>query len=97
MANRKFEQKWLVSVKVIINDGTEMEHQRMYLNILNLTVEQLLAVLIDLFVAGTETTGNLLGFSLVYMIHHPDVQARVQREIDDILLGQPPSLSDIGR
>ena len=56
-----------------------------------------MGVIIDLFVAGTETTGNSLGFALVYMIHHPDVQTKVQEEIDAVLHGNPPSLADVGR
>ena len=61
------------------------------------SVEQMMGVIIDLFVAGTETTGNSLGFALVYMIHHPDVQTKVQEEIDAVLHGNPPSLADVGR
>ena len=63
----------------------------------NSSVEQMMGVIIDLFVAGTETTGNSLGFALVYMIHHPDVQTKVQEEIDAVLHGNPPSLADVGR
>ena len=59
--------------------------------------EQLVAVIIDIFMAGTETTGNVLGFALIYMILNRHVQTQVQKEIDDVLQGRQPSLADIGR
>lgn len=57
----------------------------------------MIGVLLDLFTAGLDTTSNFLGFAMLYMIHHPDVQKRVQQEIDDVLRGEVPSLADINR
>ncbi|KAJ1173411.1 hypothetical protein NDU88_005247 [Pleurodeles waltl] len=39
----------------------------------------------DLFTAGTETTSTTLRFGLLYMILYPDVQNRVQEEIDKVI------------
>ncbi|XP_054838116.1 cytochrome P450 2J4-like [Eublepharis macularius] len=36
----------------------------------------------DLFLAGTETSSTTLCWALLYMVAYPDVQAKVQKEID---------------
>ena len=38
----------------------------------------------DLFGAGTETTATTLRWAMLYMMAYPDVQARVQRELDGV-------------
>ncbi|XP_004068236.1 cytochrome P450 2J6 [Oryzias latipes] len=50
---------------------------------------------LDLFVAGTETTSTTLMWALIYLIKHPDVQVKVQQEIDRVI-GQNrlPSMAD---
>ncbi|KAM4708623.1 cytochrome P450 2U1 [Discoglossus pictus] len=49
----------------------------------------------DLFIAGTDTTTNTLLWSLLYMCHHPDIQEKVQAEIDTVIgRDRPPSLTD---
>ena len=59
--------------------------------------EQLIGICFDFLVAGSETTSHTLGFAMVLMITHPDVQSRVQTEIDNVLLGRLPCLADRGR
>jgi len=49
------------------------------------TEEQLITVLIDLFDVGSETTSNTMEFAILYMVLHPNVQARVQAEIDEVI------------
>ncbi|XP_022082205.1 cytochrome P450 2J6-like [Acanthaster planci] len=41
-------------------------------------------VVADLFGAGTETTTTTLHWSILYMMAYPEVQARVQKELDDV-------------
>ena len=49
----------------------------------------------DLFGAGTETTTTTLYWALLYMIAFPDIQSRVQQEIDDAAgRNRLPRLSD---
>ncbi|CAJ0933284.1 unnamed protein product [Ranitomeya imitator] len=49
----------------------------------------------DLFIAGTDTTTNTLLWSLLYMCLHPNVQEKVQAEIDSVIgRDRPPSLTD---
>jgi cytochrome P450 len=38
-----------------------------------------------LFFAGTETTTTTLRWGLIYMMQHPDVQRKVQQEIDEVV------------
>uniref|UniRef100_A0A3Q3VU68 Uncharacterized protein n=1 Tax=Mola mola TaxID=94237 RepID=A0A3Q3VU68_MOLML len=40
---------------------------------------------LDLFLAGTETTAKTLLWALIYLINHPDVQKKVQAEIDQVI------------
>ncbi|XP_066264264.1 vitamin D(3) 25-hydroxylase-like [Branchiostoma lanceolatum] len=47
----------------------------------------------DLFAAGTETTANTLLWSLLYMTLNPDVQDKVQEELDAVVGESLPTLS----
>ncbi|CAL8357354.1 unnamed protein product [Lota lota] len=47
--------------------------------------EQLLATLLDLLFAGTDTTSNTICFAVFYLTTHPEVQERCQREMDVVL------------
>ncbi|XP_056595333.1 cytochrome P450 2F2-like [Triplophysa dalaica] len=58
------------------NDGSSFAEERLKLNIL------------DLHFAGTDTTSNTLLTAFLYLMTQPDVQARCQREIDDVLEGK---------
>ncbi|XP_061888521.1 cytochrome P450 2U1 isoform X1 [Entelurus aequoreus] len=51
----------------------------------------------DLFVAGTDTTTNSVLWVLLYMVVHPDVQKKVQAELDEVVgRHRVPSLTDRG-
>ena len=53
------------------------------------------ASLSDLYLAGSETSSTTLLFSIIYMVNYPEVQEKVQAEIDRVV-GQDrlPSLED---
>ncbi|XP_075895319.1 cytochrome P450 2J5-like isoform X2 [Nelusetta ayraudi] len=62
---------------------------------LGFTFNNLALCSVDLFLAGTETTATTLLWALVYLIKHPDVQEKVQAEIDRVI-GQErqPAMAD---
>ncbi|XP_078676706.1 cytochrome P450 2U1-like [Branchiostoma floridae x Branchiostoma belcheri] len=49
------------------------------------TEEQLVELVRQLFLAGTDTTANTLHWAVLFMVLHPDVQRNVQREIDGVV------------
>ncbi|KAB7505059.1 Cytochrome P450 [Armadillidium nasatum] len=55
----------------------------------------LLINMYDFFIAGSETTSSIIRWFFLYMSKFPEVQKRVQKEIDEIVpKGQLPSLYD---
>ncbi|KAF5289656.1 hypothetical protein FQR65_LT11773 [Abscondita terminalis] len=56
---------------------------------------QLLAVCLDLFIAGSETTSKTLGFAFLYLLLYPEVQQKAQEEIDRVVgRHRLPNLND---
>ncbi|KAJ3610752.1 hypothetical protein NHX12_022843 [Muraenolepis orangiensis] len=52
----------------------------------------------DIFGAGVETTTTVLKWAVAYLIHYPQVQTRIQEELDGRLgLDRTPQLRDRGR
>ncbi|XP_062621582.1 cytochrome P450 2C8-like [Saccostrea cucullata] len=47
--------------------------------------DQLLKILGELFVAGTETSTTALRWFSLFMIRHPDVQNKMRKEINDVI------------
>ncbi|XP_067391508.1 cytochrome P450 2J2-like isoform X2 [Emydura macquarii macquarii] len=57
--------------------------------------EDLLFSTLDLFFAGTETTSTTIRWALLYMAIYPDVQERVQAEIDRVIgQSRQPGMDD---
>ncbi|KAM6124257.1 cytochrome P450 2J4-like [Pterocles gutturalis] len=57
--------------------------------------ENLTACALDLLFAGTETTATTIRWALLYMAIYPEIQARVQAEIDTVIgQGRQPALED---
>uniref|UniRef100_A0A8C0XJB6 Steroid 21-hydroxylase n=1 Tax=Castor canadensis TaxID=51338 RepID=A0A8C0XJB6_CASCN len=46
---------------------------------------------VDLFIGGTETTATTLSWAVAFLLHHPEIQRRLQEELDSEL---GPSASD---
>ena len=51
-------------------------------------------VLIDLFMGGSETTAITLLWTFLFLLHHPDVQAKIHEELDRVCQGRVPTLED---
>ncbi|NXM67268.1 CP2J6 protein, partial [Serilophus lunatus] len=47
--------------------------------------ENLIQTICDLIIAGTETTATTLRWALLFMVIYPDIQERVQKELDAVL------------
>ena len=45
----------------------------------------LISSLLDLFVAGTETTSSTLLWGILFLLHHPEVQVKIHKEIDNVM------------
>ena len=53
--------------------------------------------LVTFFVAGHETTSNALTWTWALLSQHPDVEARLHAEVDEVLGERPPALADLPR
>ncbi|XP_036956138.1 cytochrome P450 2U1 [Acanthopagrus latus] len=61
------------------------------------TEDYLFYIIGDLFIAGTDTTTNSVLWILLYVVLHPDIQDKVQKEIDEVLgPHRAPSYPDKG-
>ncbi|XP_014670237.1 PREDICTED: cytochrome P450 2U1-like isoform X2 [Priapulus caudatus] len=56
---------------------------------------ELLFVIWDLFMAGTETTSTTMRWAMLFMLKHPKICRKVQVEIDDVIGGgRLPAMAD---
>ena len=53
--------------------------------------------MVDLFTAGAETTSTTLTWTLINLIHNPEIQKKVHDEIDYVLGSSQPTLEYKGR
>lgn len=56
--------------------------------------EQLLVILLDLFLAGSETTSSMLSFVILLLLKHQDIQAKVHAELDAVIGDREIHLAD---
>merc|ERR1719384_301834 len=58
-------------------------------------IDNLKVTLFDLFLAGSETTSTTLTWAALYLVRYPEVQSRVQEELDQVV-GQDrlPAMKD---
>uniref|UniRef100_A0A3Q1G6S0 Cytochrome P450, family 2, subfamily P, polypeptide 6 n=1 Tax=Acanthochromis polyacanthus TaxID=80966 RepID=A0A3Q1G6S0_9TELE len=60
-----------------------------------LDLDNLCFCTLDLFGAGTDTTATTLRWGLLYMMYYPDIQKRVQAEIDAVIgSSRQPAMTD---
>ncbi len=50
---------------------------------------------VTLFSAGHETTSNALSWALYLLSQHPDIEAKLHEEVDTVLAGRRPTLTDL--
>ena len=60
-----------------------------------LGIDNLKVTMFDLFLAGSETTSTTLTWAYLFMIRYPEVQEKVQQELDQVVgTDRLPSCSD---
>jgi cytochrome P450 len=62
-----------------------------------MTDRQLRDECVTLFLAGHETTALTLTYAFHLLAHHPEAEARLAAELDDVLGGRPPTAADVPR
>ena len=62
-----------------------------------MTDRQLRDEAVTLFMAGHETTANTLAWVWYLLSLHPEAEARLHAELDDVLGGRPPEVADLPR
>ncbi len=60
-----------------------------------MTDQQLRNEVLDIFAAGHETTAHTLTWALYLLTQHPEAFARMHEEVDTVLAGRTPTLSDL--
>jgi cytochrome P450 len=63
----------------------------------SMTDKQLRDEVTTMFLAGHETTANALAWTFYLLSTHPDIERRVRAELDAVLGGTPPRMSDLPR
>jgi len=60
-----------------------------------LGVQNLRSSILDLLIAGSETTSTALTWAVLFMIRYPDIQKKVQQELDQVVgNSRLPQVSD---
>lgn len=59
--------------------------------------QQLRDEMMTLFLAGQDTTANALTWTWYLLARHPEVEARLQEELQCVLAGRAPSVADLAR
>ncbi|XP_045203041.2 cytochrome P450 2J2-like [Mercenaria mercenaria] len=60
------------------------------------TLDNLYYVIMDLFIAGSETTSNTLNWTILYMQEYPEIQQKCQNEIQEKYGERPVKWADRG-
>ena len=74
----------IMQVGMITNCKTQFCH--------NFSDDQLVASVRDIFAGGTETTYTTLRWALLFLIHHPNWQTKLRKEIDDVIGQDQPMM-----
>jgi cytochrome P450 len=62
-----------------------------------MTDQQVRDEAMTIFLAGHETTSNALAWTFYLLAQHPNVQSRLEAEVDAVLGGRVPTIADLGK
>merc|ERR1712064_153227 len=84
---RDFTDMMLIEIEQTTDKTSSMYGQ--------LGMDNLKVTLFDLFLAGSETISTTLTWAALYMVRYPEVQRKVQEELDEVVgLHRMPSMKD---
>ena len=84
---RDFTDMMLIEIEKTTDETSSMYGQ--------LGMDNLKVTLFDLFLAGSETTSTTLTWAVLFMVRYPEVQRKVQEELDEVVgLQRLPSMKD---
>jgi cytochrome P450 len=63
----------------------------------SMTDTQIRDEVMTMFLAGHETTATVLTWTWYLLSQHPEIEAKLHAEIDEVLSGRPPTLEDVPR
>jgi cytochrome P450 len=78
----------LLSMLILAHDPNEVSDSGM-------DSRQIRDEVMTLFLAGHETTANALAWTWYLLAKHPEIYARLQREVDTVLRGRTPAYEDL--
>lgn len=87
---RKEKETAASLIQMLINDVDEESHEQM-------TEQQLFDEVMNIFIAGYETTATALTWLGVVIYEHPDIFEKLRTEIDQVLGDGMPSFEDVFR
>ena len=59
-----------------------------------LTDDNIISSLTSIFTAGSETTATTISWAIIFLLHYPQIQIRLQEEIDKIIGEDTPELTN---
>ncbi|KAL0963164.1 hypothetical protein UPYG_G00350550 [Umbra pygmaea] len=100
-------RKWINERKMAVQNGEDVPKDILTQilktagseeNIQNDDEELMLDNFVTFFIAGQETTANLLGFAVMELGRLPEILAKVKQEVDDVIgMKQEISFDDLGK
>ncbi|XP_067858168.1 steroid 17-alpha-hydroxylase/17,20 lyase isoform X2 [Heptranchias perlo] len=82
-------------VNILLKAKMNSENNNSSVGEVELSDDHLLMIVADIFGAGVETTSTVLGWAFVYLLHYPELQRKIQEEIDsNIGFERTPKMSD---
>uniref|UniRef100_UPI00398F773A steroid 17-alpha-hydroxylase/17,20 lyase isoform X2 n=1 Tax=Pristiophorus japonicus TaxID=55135 RepID=UPI00398F773A len=80
---------------ILIKAKMNLENNNSLVHGMELTDDHVLMAVADIFGAGVETTVTTIGWIFIYLLHNPEVQKKIQEEIDNTIgFERTPTISD---